>query len=128
MNYLPNFFSYAVTCYMKNIRRVTALENQPWATWIKAIECAAIHIHTDVFYFTDVNEVFCSQKKQVSCGPSFWNHPFSIIYSQAVSVAVGLHLSHHLNFSNELLMRGQLLMEIRKTFIEELYWVKCATS
>lgn len=45
---------------------------------------------------------------------------FNNLSTCRVSVAVGLRLSHHLNFSNELLMRGQLLMEIRKTFIEEL--------
>jgi len=46
---------------------------------------------------------------------------FKNLFTCRVSVAVGLRLSHHLNFSNELLMRGQLLMEIRKTFVEELY-------
>lgn len=46
---------------------------------------------------------------------------FNNLFTCRVSVAVGLRLSHHLNFSNELLMRGQLLMEIRKTLIEELY-------
>lgn len=46
---------------------------------------------------------------------------FNDLFTRRVSVAVGLLLSHHLNFSNDPLMRGQLLMEIRKTFIEELY-------
>lgn len=46
---------------------------------------------------------------------------FSNLLSCRVSVAVGLCSLHDLNFSNELLMRGQLLMEIRKTFTDELY-------
>lgn len=87
---------------------------------LRTVECAAMYIYMNAFYFTDVNEIFCKERTFLW---SFILNPlvFNKLFTCRVYVAVGLRLSHHLNFSNELLMRGQLLMEIRKTFIEELY-------
>lgn len=88
---------------------------------LRTVECADMYIYMNVIYFTDVNEIFCSQRNKFlwsfTLNPSVFNNLFTC----RLTVTVGLRLSHHLNFSNELLMRGQLLMEIRKTFIEELY-------
>lgn len=87
--------------------------------------CSYTYSEKSILFYTCKQNTFSVRESKVLVVLHFESiRVFNNSFTCRVSVAVGLRFSHHLNFSNELLMRGQLLMEIRKTFIEELCWGK----
>lgn len=121
LNYLASSFSYEVTCKEKklmfSIRKSAMSQSMDFRIYIYRY----IYSEKSISLHKCKQSPFSARESMVLVVLNFESiRVFNDLCICRVSVSVGLLLSHHLIFSDESLMRGQLLMEIRKTFTEEL--------